>query len=59
MGFNYTAFVVTLKAKFIYYMYFFRNENDIYLKQLKLVLIDEVHILNEKRGSCLEVIISR
>ena len=30
-----------------------------YLKHFDLVLIDEVHLLNEKRGSTLEVIVSR
>ena len=29
------------------------------LDQLALILIDEVHLLNEKRGATLEVIVSR
>lgn len=38
---------------------FNREEHDQILAQIQLFLVDEVHILNESRGSTLEVIISR
>ncbi|KLO07339.1 P-loop containing nucleoside triphosphate hydrolase protein [Schizopora paradoxa] len=35
------------------------HEHDGFLSEIKLFLVDEVHILNESRGSTLEVVISR
>ncbi|TIB74309.1 hypothetical protein E3Q23_02738 [Wallemia mellicola] len=35
------------------------NDNPTLFNQIKLVLIDEVHLLNELRGSTLEVLVSR
>ena len=30
-----------------------------FISQIELILIDEVHLLNEERGACLEAVISR
>ena len=35
------------------------RDNKGFMKYVKLLLIDEVHILNEKRGATLEVIVAR
>lgn len=45
--------------KFIAHWDFNREEHDQILTQIQLFLVDEVHILNESRGSTLEVVISR
>ncbi|KAG1756350.1 DEAD-domain-containing protein, partial [Suillus paluster] len=37
----------------------FRDDHSRILSQIKLFLVDEVHILNESRGSTLEVVVSR
>ncbi|KAK2466808.1 hypothetical protein APHAL10511_001066 [Amanita phalloides] len=40
-------------------LYWNRRDHDQILSQIKLFLVDEIHVLNESRGSTLEVVVSR